>query len=103
MPLVGNPNYTVFNSLAAAIIDGGAIKATKYISPNETAKATRRTYKAYAGKIRRGTPTEILFTIGRPNYEEREFIKKCKKAGEPFPVKKIQVKFPSQGHPSKSR
>jgi hypothetical protein len=34
-----------------------------------------------------------VFTIGKPNYEEREFIKKCKKAGEPFPVKKIQVKF----------
>jgi hypothetical protein len=31
-------------------------------------------------------------TIGIPNYL-REFIRKCKKAGEPFPVKKIQLKF----------
>jgi len=90
MPLVGSPNYTVFNTLAKAIIEGGAMKATKYISPNETAKATRRTYKERQGK---NAPIEILFTIGAPNYEEREFIKKLKKAGEPFPVKKIQMKF----------
>lgn len=89
MPLVGSPNYTVFNELAAAIIDGGAIRATKYNSPVETAKATRRKYKASS----RSAPIEILFTIGRPNYKEREFIKKCKKAGESFPVKKIQLKF----------
>jgi hypothetical protein len=91
MPLVGSQNYSVFNSLAAAIIDGGAIKATKYISTSETAKATRRTYK-YKGKSKQ-TPIEILFTIGNPNYKEREFIKKAKKAGEPFPIKKIQLHF----------
>ncbi len=26
--------------------------------------------------------------------DARQFIKICKKAGEPFPVKKIQLKFP---------
>ena len=86
---VGSPNYLVFNELAAAIIDGGAIKATKYNSTTETAKATKRKYKSSS----RTAPIEILFTIGMPNYKEREFIKKCKKAGEPFPVKKIQLKF----------
>jgi len=35
----------------------------------------------------------MVLTIGRPNYAEREFIKLCKKAGEPFPVKKMQLKF----------
>ncbi len=35
----------------------------------------------------------IVLKIGRPNFREREFIRACKKAGEPFPVKKIQLKF----------
>jgi len=85
---VGGLNYTGFAYLAELIIDSGAKKATQYISPTEVAKATRR------GKARKSDRTvEMVFTIGKPNYEEREFIKKCKKAGEPFPVKKIQVKF----------
>jgi hypothetical protein len=28
-----------------------------------------------------------------PYCREKEFIKKCKKVGEPFPVKKIQLKY----------
>ncbi len=88
---VGKWNYTGFAYLAGLIIDSGAKKATQYISPTEVAKATRR------GKARKSDRTvEILFTIGRPNYKEREFIKKCKKTGEPFPVKKIQVRFPTK-------
>lgn len=35
----------------------------------------------------------IILKIGRPNFREREFIKACRKAGEPFPVKKVQLKF----------
>lgn len=81
-----------FSDLAEIILEGGAVKATKYFSENLTLKATRRLCK---GKIRKqGRTTEILFTIGKPNYAEREFIRKCKKSGEPFPVKKIQIKFP---------
>jgi len=74
----------------SAIIDGGAYRATKYISQNETAKATRRAYK---GRQNKSAPIEILFTIGPPNYKEREFIKQAKKAGEPFPIKKIKLDY----------
>jgi hypothetical protein len=35
--------------------------------------------------------TEIVVTIGKPNYAERKFIELAKKAGEPFPIKKIQL------------
>jgi hypothetical protein len=35
----------------------------------------------------------IILKIGRPNFLEREFIRACQKASEPFPVKKIQLKF----------
>lgn len=78
------------SDLAETILEGGARQATKYFSESLIVRATRRTY---GGKIIKGN-TEIVFTIGRPNYAEREFIKKCKKAKEPFPVKKIQIKWP---------
>jgi len=67
---------------------GGAKKATKYLSPTLVIKAT------YQGKPGKSAETHTaLVTIGSPNYEERKFIKLCKKAGESFPVKKIQLKF----------
>ncbi len=73
-----------------------AKRVTKYMSPLATVKGTRQ------GKLYRradsrpdswGVQTTILITIGRPNYAERQFIKKAKKAGEPFPVKKYQIKW----------
>lgn len=81
----------MFNELVKALVSTGAYKATKYLTAKEVAKATRR---RYGGKISKNGPLEILFTMGKPNYEERKFIKIYKKAGEPFPVKKIQLKFP---------
>lgn len=86
----------VFSKLAECILEGGAYKATKYLSEKLTVKATRKRYKAYKAGWRKGDNVDIIFTVGRPNYEEREFIKQCKKAGEPFPVKKIQLRFPKQ-------
>lgn len=84
----------IFGQLAEIILEGGARKATKYISERETVKATRQ---MYGGKInKRDRHTTILFTVGIPNYEEREFIKLCKKSNEPFPVKKIQIKWPKK-------
>lgn len=78
--------------------------ATKYVSPKLTVRAARRWYKAKTrgcGKNKRtisgsfnARAIEIELTIGPPNYVEREFVKKCRKAGEPFPVKKIQLKYP---------
>jgi hypothetical protein len=63
--------------------------ATKYCAPDLVVRAVRRLYK---GKIaRHPAPLEIALHIGRPNYLERRFIKLCKRAGEPFPVKKIQL------------
>ena len=80
----------VFSALAESILAGGAYKATKYINEKLTVKATRKRFKGKIPKNERRI--EIMFTVGDPNYEERDFIKKCKKAGESFPVKKIQLK-----------
>lgn len=64
------------------------LKATKFVSPKLVVRATRT--KTSFG---RGRNVEITLTIGKPNWAEREFIKLCKKAKEPFPVKRIQLKL----------
>lgn len=71
----------------------GAIRATKYVSTKEVVRAVRRTYKANGRNPSKSRRVEITLTIGQPNYLERDFIALCKKAGEPFPVKKVQVKL----------
>ena len=65
----------------------GRRKATKYYAPGLVIKATAR----HKPK-RRARSVEIVVTIGAPNYAERQFVKQLKKAGEPFPVKRVQVK-----------
>ena len=70
------------------------VRATKYVSENHVITATR---KRYGGKILKRNNIDIVLKIGRPNFAEREFIKLCKKAGEPFPIKKIQIKTIERG------
>ena len=82
---------SVFEYLSDYILSWGAVKATKYISPKLVIKASRKRFNGRVDK--RNRIAEILFTIGAPNYAEREYIKKLKKAKEPFPVKKVQLKF----------
>ena len=59
------------------------IKATKYISEKLIIRAVRRTFK---GKVTRGN-IEISFTQGKPNFAEREFIKRF------GVVKSVQLKI----------
>jgi hypothetical protein len=77
-------------TVVRTLVQGGARKVVKYVSPTEVVRATRRLSH---GKIARGNAT-ILLTLGKPNHAEREFIKACKAAGEPFPVKRLQIKLP---------
>lgn len=66
------------------------VRTTKYLSPSLIVRGVRRTWghkPSTRGNI------QITLTIGKPNYAEREFIKLCKKAKEPFPVKNTQLKF----------
>lgn len=71
------------------LLRSGAIRTTKYLSEKQVVRATLRQSKG----ARKTDNIEIMLTLGRPNYDERAFVKACKKAGEPFPVKKIQFKF----------
>jgi len=79
----------VVSQVVDILISTEAKSAIKYIDEKTAVKATRKTFK---GKIQKGN-IKIILTIGKLNYEAREFIKKCKKSGEPFPVKKVQLKL----------
>lgn len=74
-----------------ALLESEAWKATLYLSPTEIVRGTRRYYanrrKPDAKRI------EVLVSIGRPNFLEREFIKACQCAEQQFPITKIQLKF----------
>lgn len=78
----------VFGEVFVPVLFGGAKKATKYISPRLVVKAT-----LHGKKIdRRCGQVHIVLTYGSPNFAERKFIRQCRRVGEPFPVKKVQLK-----------
>lgn len=81
------------------VLEGRIKSATKYLEPKLVVRASRRLFK---GKIVKGN-VEIVLTIGRPNYEERDFIKDCQKAKEPFPIKGVMLKFPSKSKTNKRK
>jgi hypothetical protein len=66
----------------------GIRRATRYLSSRLTVKATRR--HKFDGRASR---REVVVTIGAPNYAENIFIKRCKQAGEPFPVKRVLLQL----------
>lgn len=71
-----------------AMQDTRVRQATCYLQPKLVVKVTRR------HKPRKGNNYETtVLTFGRPNYAERAFLAKCCKAGEPLPVKKVQLKL----------
>lgn len=78
--------------VVTALLANNARRATKYLSERQVVKASRKLYRRKLP--RKGSTVEIVLTVGRPNYEEREFIRRCKAAGEPLPVRKVQLKFP---------
>jgi len=63
-------------------------KAAYYHAPNYVVKLTRRHRDRANARTQ-----EFVLTIGRPNYAERVFIKTARKAGETFPIKKIQLRY----------
>ena len=90
---VSDQNDTIeqFTKLARLLVSEGARSALKVLSPKLVVQATRI---CYGGKFPPYKLLDIRITAGRPNYLARRFIKACVKAGEPFPVKKIQFRYP---------
>lgn len=69
----------------------GAWHATKYLTPRTIVRATRQR----AGRRFRsnGMNMQITLTLGRPNYLEARVVKKARKAKEPFPIRKVQLRM----------
>jgi hypothetical protein len=83
---------TACAELVERLIVDGAYKSTKFIyGENLTVKATR---KRYNKKILKNGSIEIIITIGKPNYEEREALKKAKKENT---ILTFRSKFPKAG------
>lgn len=102
----------VVGAVIQALLESGAHSATKILEPNLVVRATRpveremrwvpargKNRKKVWGKVKlngagkRATRIEAHVTIGVPNHETREFIKSLERADEPFPVKKIWLRF----------
>ena len=79
---------SILNAVEAVLSNYDVRQAVVYQHPNLTVKLTRQ-FKPDAR--RRGATFGL--TVGGPNYAERQFVKLCQKAGEPFPVRRVQLKF----------
>jgi hypothetical protein len=82
-----NIHPRVFGQVVSEVI-AGAKTATKYVDERTVVKATlvgKRDYQEDG--------LDVRLTFGAPNFREKQFIKDCKEAGEPFPVRKIQLRF----------
>lgn len=64
----------------STLIADGMRQATYYQSPSLTIKATAR-FRPRKGRRN----TDIILTIGKPNFRERAAIKKAKAEGKTFP------------------
>ena len=82
------PRNAIVNVCELVLGKGGARSATKFLSPDMRVTAT----SSYPHDGRMKTDY-CLLTIGKPNYAQRQFVKNCKISGEPFPVRKIQIKW----------
>jgi hypothetical protein len=77
----------IFATVCGALIGSDAKTATKYLLPNMVVRAT------WHNKPHSKNLFELMVVgYGNPNYLERDFVRVCKKAGETFPVKKIQFR-----------
>lgn len=86
-----------FAKVIEGLLETGARSATVYLSPTQRVTATH-IHKPSA----RNRHTTIAVTYGQLNYAGREFVKACRKAGEPLPVRKVQLRWwPKKRKPKK--
>lgn len=75
-----------------ALLHNKARVAIKFVSDKRVVRACIRRYR---GKVNHKGTLDIALKIGKPNHQERKFIKDCVKAKVPFPVKKIRLIRPA--------
>lgn len=83
-----NIPMNAFTKSIEGLLRSGARSATVYLSTEDRVTATH-VHK----QDRRSRSTTISVTFGKLNYAGRKFVKSCKRSGEPFPVRRVQLKF----------
>lgn len=73
----------------AALVVSPAKRATAILRADLVVSVTRPGDRKRYGRSRSHS---VIVTVGKPNYRMRQFIAACKRAGEPLPVKKIQLR-----------
>lgn len=82
--------YSLVASTIQSVIAADAWKGVLYVSPKEVIRVTRERYN----RKFKGYQLDLRVHIGPPNYIERDFIKDARRAGETFPLKKVQLQSP---------
>lgn len=77
--------HRIGNTVAALLNTKTARQVTCIVDARLSIVATKR-HKTRADAQR----VEVVVTIGRPNFKSRALIRAAKRAGEPFPIKKLQ-------------
>lgn len=73
----------VRQTVEALLKNRGVWKATKYLTSRSIVRATR---------VRKNRAL-IVLTMGEPNFQEVDFIRRARKAGEGFPIRKVQLRM----------
>ena len=76
-----------FAKVISTLVVGDCRSVVRYLTPKLVVRATWR-HKPRSNHTRE----EMVVTYGAPNYREAIFAKQAVKAGEPFPIKKIQTR-----------
>ena len=77
-----------FTKAIEGLLRSGARSATVYLSASARVTATH-----LHKPDRRNRHTTIAVTYGQLNWAGREFVRACKRAGEPMPVRKVQLRW----------
>ena len=81
-----------FSHTIEVLLRSGARRAIKILDEKTVVKASRIKYKKnrLRAEPKGGT---VVVTFGRPCYRAAKLIKLCKKAKEPFPVKRVLLSY----------
>lgn len=83
---------SAFAHVIEALLTTESRSAVKYLADDLVVRATRTCYRANKQRPYKNQRSETLaVTFGKPNYRERKFLRTCRKAGEPVPVRKVQL------------
>ena len=89
---------SAFSNAIETLLRSGARSSTVYLDAKRRVTAT-----CLHKPDRRNRHTTIAVTFGALNWAGQEFVKACKKAGEPLPVRRAQLRWWPKPRPKQRR